>query len=152
MYWRIESARPWTPIERNDASFMDHLVGNRDDSGRLDDPVGITVVGWHHRSRQAARDAAIGTGFYPRTVGGSTATPPRGSQRRARGRGLLSLRRHRRDFAVRRIDHEPRTAASIGLEPVVEGRGATEIAGNGIASAEWRVQQDFHGSLSHELA
>src|SRR5438552_4190261 len=115
-------------VEQDHARLVDHLVLDRDGVLRLHDAVRVAVDRRHHRSRQAAGDAAIvQTAILGTVRRTATGCLPR---RRASGKPGPALRRHRRDFPIRRIDHEPGDAALRMIEAVEpDPARAADLAG-----------------------
>ena len=95
-----------TSVERDHPRFVNHFVAKGHPARALHDLIAGVVADGDHRSDHAARDAPIVDAEILRAVEHAAAAvvviQARGDGRRA----LLSLGRHRRNPAVRRIDDE----------------------------------------------
>ena len=107
-----------TAVGVEEARVVDHLVADRDHAGRLDDAVAVAVDDAHHRSDDAARDAAVVQGEVLRRV----ERPVAERALVARCAALLRFGRERRRSAVGRIDDER------GLAERTPGEVTTERA------------------------
>ena len=102
-----------TPVERNDARVVNHLVGEDEGVGRLQDPIAVAVRNRHHAADDAARDAPI---VEREVLGAVEGTVPEAAAIPGR-RPLQRLRRDRRHPAVRRIDDERGLPEGLGAAP-----------------------------------
>jgi hypothetical protein len=138
---------------------MDHLVGDRHDSWRLNDAVGVAVDGGHHRAGQPARDAAVVETAVGVRVGRSASAGF--SRCRPRRLSRLPFGSDRRDTSVDRIDDEPRHAA-FGVVMAVEPdpARAADLAGelllagavlDGEAHLQKLLARDVFDAAPHEL-
>ncbi len=107
--------RPAVRVE--ETRVVDHLVADRHHAGRLDDPVAVAVDDSHHRSDDAARDAAV----VEREVLGRIERSVAESALIARGAALLCFRGEGRRSAVRRIDNQRSLAEGASSEVAAEG-------------------------------
>src|SRR5262245_54484703 len=122
-------------VERNHPRLVNHLVADGNEAGRLGGVVGIAVDRRHHRSGQAARDAAIVEAAIRVRIGALTnraatacaggSSPPPAAEALLRGRRLG------RNQTVGWIAHHPGAAVlrAVVLVPV-------DRSGAGVASAD----------------
>ena len=103
-----------TPVERNDARFVDHLVDDRHVAGALQDLVSGAVPGGEHPARHAARDAPL-----PRRV----VLPVVLDVRQLVVSSLLRPR-HDRHAPVGRIDDQRPSLGQRSIGGVVQKAGA----------------------------
>src|SRR5262245_66466432 len=107
----------WTPVGVEETRVVDHLVADRDHARRLNDAVAIAVHDTHHRTDDAARDAAVVQREVQCRVEGAVAE----CALIARGTTLLCFRSEGGSPAVGRIDDERRLPERASGEVAPEG-------------------------------
>ena len=129
--FHVRMARPEmrTPVERNDARFVDHLVDDRDVAGTLQDLVSRAVAGGEYPARHAARDAPLpGRVVHPvvldvRQLVVSSLLRPR-HDRHAPARRIDDQRPSLRQLAIGRVGEK---AAGPVPRPVPSGSPAYKL-------------------------